>query len=195
MNLQESGRKTSRKREERERREREEGRGGGEEKRGKGEREEKRRKGEERERGEEEEEKVRKERERKKRTGEREEGEERRRGRERRFQGGVRREARRVSEGAGCEGFRKLGGEARSRCRLVPGHQFKLYRGKLVVRNYKGGDGNVGMNRSPIRAEALGVRGAASAEPRPVQRAPQKHEAAGSEDTAACTVGVTKADG
>ena len=32
---------------------------------------------------------------------------------------------------------------------------FKPYRGKLAVRNFRGGDGNVGIIRSPVRAIAL----------------------------------------
>src|SRR5438477_4726840 len=32
---------------------------------------------------------------------------------------------------------------------------FKPYRGKLAVRNFRGGDGNVGIIRSPLRAIAL----------------------------------------
>jgi hypothetical protein len=31
----------------------------------------------------------------------------------------------------------------------------KPYRGKLAVRNFRGGDGNVGIIRSPVRAIAL----------------------------------------
>ena len=32
---------------------------------------------------------------------------------------------------------------------------FKPYRGKPAVRNFRGGDGNVGIIRSPVRAIAL----------------------------------------
>jgi hypothetical protein len=32
---------------------------------------------------------------------------------------------------------------------------FKPYRGKLAVRNFRGGDGDVGIIRSPVRAIAL----------------------------------------
>ena len=44
------------------------------------------------------------------------------------------------------------------------------------------------------RCQVSGARVAASAGPQPVQGAPQKHEAADSEDTTTCTVGVLKAD-
>ncbi len=34
----------------------------------------------------------------------------------------------------------------------------KPYRGKLAVRNFRGGDGNVGIIRSPVRAIALRMK-------------------------------------
>ena len=55
----------------------------------------------------------------------------------------------------------------------------KPYWGKPAVRNFRGGDGNVGIIRSPVRAIALPDAPAEAQEPQSVPDAPPETEDAG----------------